>query len=113
VNAITDEQLLEALRTLRAYLAGSTPSNAQERTFTQDDRPVWAATKNVYLRAWRALRAEGHAGVTQSGKLRLMTATAADTWMRRHNRPALRAVPSPPKDAASTFRAALNLRSRP
>jgi hypothetical protein len=114
MNAVTDEQALEALRTLRAYFTPA-PGNAQERTFTQHDRPVWATTKGAYLRAWRALRAEGHTGVTQAGKLRLMTATAADTWVRRQNgrRRQLRVVPAAPRDAAAGFRAALNLRSQP
>jgi hypothetical protein len=113
MSAVTEQEAFAAFQTLVAYVRGGAPANTQERTFTQDDRPVWAATKNVYLRAWRALRAENQAGVTQSGKLRLMTASAADAWMRRQNPRPLRAVPSPPKDAAATFRANLGLRGRP
>lgn len=63
------------------------PANTQQATYTQTNRPGWAPSKDAYLRVWRALHAEGAAGVSQAGKLRMMTAAAADEYLRRQNAP--------------------------
>src|SRR5512143_2454173 len=69
------------------------------RVFNQDDRPEWARTPNVYLRAWRVLHGESHPGVTARGKTRLMTQSASDAWLARRapakRREALKLAPKP------------------
>lgn len=60
--------------------------SARPRThFSQHDgeRPPWARTPLVFLRAHRVLVAEGHPGVAAIGKLRTMTPEAADEWAAR------------------------------
>lgn len=54
--------------------------------FTQDRRPAWAATRGQYLAAWRELRDEGHSGVRARGKVRTMTAEAAELIAKRSDR---------------------------
>jgi hypothetical protein len=53
------------------------------RSYSQHDRPAWAPTALVFLRAWRDLRSEGHPGVTAVGKTRVMTEDASDEWCGR------------------------------
>jgi hypothetical protein len=92
------------------------PANAQQTTYTQTNRPVWASSKDAFLRVWRALHAEGAAGLSQAGKLRMMTAAAADEYLRRQNarrRPTLLVVPPAPRDPATEMRKALGLKVKP
>lgn len=53
--------------------------------FTQADgeRPPWASSRLVFLRAWRELAAEGYPGVVASGKTRIMSVAASDDYLAR------------------------------
>lgn len=98
------EALAPLARLLAPIVAAQLGAAGAHRSgdFDQDDRPRWARSKCVYLRAWRVLADEQHPGCRALGRRRVMSADAAETWARRIEleRPRRRRVVEPPVEAA-------------
>jgi hypothetical protein len=110
---------LDAEARMLRELADHADAPAVPEAYSQHDghRPAWLPTRVLYLRAWAALRREGHPGVTAHGKARVMSREAALAWRERTaSEPRCRAAPaapeSGPRDVGPAIDAALGIRLR-
>ena len=110
----TECKVVELLALLRALIREEIASATTVTSYTQHQRPAWAPTRLVYLRAWRALRDEGHPGVSAVGKTRLMSAAASKDWLARRSTKALhlKLVPATKPSVDEDVLAELGVRRR-
>lgn len=88
----TDEQVLQALRVIRAWWFGGASAS---RVYTQYDLPPGAKSAGAYKTRHRALRRAGVPGARVLGKILECTAAA---WNSDLTRARLKIVPAAPVD---------------
>ena len=110
--AVTDEQVLAALATLRVWLVGATTPT----TYDQDRRPDGAGSRDAFLRRHRDRVRAGVEGWTRTGQARVVTAAAwAFDVQRETERARARATtvpPTPVNDVDDELDRELGIRTR-